>query len=69
MRANVSDMKPAAAEKVDPMDLAFESAPEREATEAEVTALREAHAEAAAGGALIPHDEVMRRAREHFGVE
>jgi hypothetical protein len=45
-------MNPAGAEKVDPMDLAFDSAPEREATEAEVAALREARAEAAAGTAL-----------------
>jgi hypothetical protein len=62
-------MKPAAAEKVDPMDVAFDNAPEREATEAEIEALREARAEVAAGAPLIPHAEVMRRAREHFGVE
>lgn len=49
------------------MDLAFDGAPEREATDAETGALREARAEAAA--ALIPHEEVMRGAREHFGVE
>ena len=51
------------------MDLAFDGAPEREATDAEIGALREARAEAAAGAALITHEEVMRRAREHFGVE
>ncbi|CAN5839246.1 hypothetical protein BH11MYX4_BH11MYX4_23860 [soil metagenome] len=51
------------------MDLAFDGAPEREATDAEIAALREARADAAAGAALIPHEEVMRRAREHFGVE
>jgi len=62
-------MNPAAAEKLDPMDVAFDSAPEREATQAEIDALREARAEVAAGAALIPHEEVMRRAREHFGVE
>lgn len=62
-------MNPAGAEKVDPMDLAFDGALEREATDAEIGALREARAEAAAGAALIPHEEVMRRAREHFGVE
>jgi hypothetical protein len=38
-------------------------------SEAEIAALREARAEVAAGTALIPHEEVMRRAREHFGVE
>ena len=69
MRAIVTPMNPAAAEKVDPMDLAFDGAPEREATEAEIAALREARAEAAGGSALIAHEEVMRRAREHFGVE
>ena len=69
VRAIVTPMNPAAAEKVDPMDLAFDRAPEREATEAEIAALREARAEAAAGAALIPHEEVMRRARKHFGVE
>jgi hypothetical protein len=66
-------MSRAAAEKLDPscgpMDLAFDNAPEREATEAEIEALRAARAEVAAGTALIPHEEVMRRAREHFGVE
>jgi hypothetical protein len=62
-------MNPAGAEKVDPMDLAFDQAPERAPTEAEIAALREARTEAAAGAALIPHEEVMRRAREHFGVE
>jgi len=69
VRAIVTPMNPAAAEKVDPMDLAFDRAPEREATEAEIAALREARAEAAAGAALIQHEEVMRRARKHFGVE
>ena len=67
--AIVTVMKPATAEKADPMDLAFDGAPEREATEAEIAGLREARAEAAAGAARIPHEEVMRRAREHFGVE
>ncbi len=62
-------MNAAGAEKVDPMDLAFDNALEREATEAEIKALREARAEVHAGTALIPHEEVMRRAREHFGVE
>jgi len=62
-------MDSAVADTLDPMDLAFEGAPEREATEAEIAALREARAEAAAGAALIPHEEAMRRAREHFGVE
>ena len=62
-------MNPAGAERLDPMDVAFDNAPEREATQAEIEALREARAEVAAGAALIPHEEVMRRAREHFGVE
>jgi hypothetical protein len=62
-------MNPAIPEKVDPMDIAFDGAPTREPTEAEIAALREARAEVAAGAALIPHEEVMRRAREHFGVE
>ncbi len=69
VRAIVCSVNPTAAEKVDPMDLAFDGAPKREATDAEIGALREARAEAAAGAALIPHEEVMRRAREHFGVE
>ena len=43
-RAIVGPMNPAGAEKVDPMDLAFDNAPEREATEAEIKALREARA-------------------------
>ena len=51
------------------MDVAFDNAPDREATQAEIAALREARAEAAAEAGLIPHEEVMRRAREHFGVE
>lgn len=67
--ASLIGMKPAAAETIDATDLAFDGAPEREATEAEIAALREARADAAAGAALIPHEEVMRRAREHFGVE
>jgi hypothetical protein len=57
------------AQKMDPVDLAFESAPERPATEAEVEAVRQAKAEIAAGGVFVPHDEVMRRARERFRVE
>ncbi len=65
----MNDHEPASAAKLDAMDLAFHSAPEQEATEAEIEALREARAEVLAGTALIPHDEVMRRAREHFGVE
>jgi hypothetical protein len=52
-----------------PMDVAFANAPEPEATEAEIAALCEARAKGSAGAALIPHEEVMRRAREHFGVE
>lgn len=59
----------AASETVDLMDLAFDGAREREPTKAEIAALREAGAEAAAGAALVAHEEVMRRAREHFGVE
>jgi hypothetical protein len=67
---SVSDEKRAGDnEEVDPMDLAFDAAPEREATEAEIAALREARADVVAGAALIPHEEVMRRARKHFGVE
>ena len=69
VRATLLCADPAVAEKLDPMDLAFDGAPEREPTEAEIAALREARAEVAAGGALIPHEEAMRRAREHFGVE
>lgn len=46
-------MNPVGAEKVDPMDLAFDNAREREATEAEIEALRGARAEVPAGSALI----------------
>lgn len=63
-------MGPNAAEKLDPVELAFENAPEGDPlTPDEVEALAEAEAEMEAGGTLIPHDEVMRRVRAHFGVE
>ncbi len=62
-------MSAAKASIVDPMDHAFDNAPQREATEAEIEALREARSEVASGSAFLSHEEVMRRAREHFGIK
>lgn len=58
------------AAKLDPVDLAFENAPEGEPLSVvEAAALEEAEAELAGGAALIPHAEVTKRAREHFAQE
>lgn len=55
--------------EVDPVDAAFENAPVMELDNADEVArlLREARAEVEAGAELIPHADVMRRARERFG--
>lgn len=69
-------MGPNVAEKLDPVELAFENAPEigPDDMSAEELArledvVREARLELEAGAELVPHNEVMRRARAHFGVE
>jgi len=55
----------------DPVLDILEAAPALEVpvSEEEARLIAEAKAEVAAGGALVPHDEVMRRARTHFAVE
>jgi len=52
----------------DPVDAAFENAPIIELGNPDESArhLREARAEVEAGAELIPHAEVMRRARERL---
>jgi hypothetical protein len=69
--AGMTSPNAARTDAVDLVDQAFDEAPvdARPGTPEEVEALRAARAEVAAGGELISHDEVMRRARELLGAE
>ena len=56
--------------QLDPIDLAFDNAPEidLEVSEEDARLLRDARAEVEAGARLIPHDEAMQGARSRFGT-
>jgi len=58
------------AEKLDPVDVAFDNAPLEDLPVGEDDArlIREARAEVEAGARLIPHDEAMQGARSRFGT-